>query len=407
MGVFCGPEIPDSSLLLNFDAGNPRSYVNQPENLALYSEEFQVSNWNSSSYGTNATVTANSIASPIGDITADLITFAPDGTGQSRREQVVSFATGTYTTSVFVKKASLSSISLFVTLRQVPYPNISYNFDTDTISNGTGIIASSRILYPDGWVRIIATASVTAHSSGIGILSTVSGTVYAWGFQCERGGTATDYRRTTTSQLTHNSTWTSLISTTNNGSLVQRPVFDSLGNGSFYFDGRTSNAPYIALQSNIFNTSLPNFTISSWVYPKNYGIIIGNHYHNSTWESVWFSAGAFIVNAANNNTTNRRILGFSSFTILDSWNNIVAVNSSSSSFMRVYVNGVEVASNNFSVVPWNTSVFPTIGAQRDVSGTGTQEQLNGNISQVSIYNRVLGADEIRSNYNSFRSRYLQ
>jgi hypothetical protein len=197
-----------------------------------------------------------------------------------------------------------------------------------------------------------------------------------------------------------------LISTTNNGSLVQRPVFDSLGNGSFYFDGRTSNAPYIALQSNIFNTSLPNFTISSWVYPKNYGIIIGNHYHNSTWESVWFSSGAFIVNSANN-TTNRRVLSFSSFITLDSWNNIVAVNSSSSSFMKVYVNGVEVTSNNFSVIPWNTSVFPTIGAQRDALGTGTQEGLNGNISQVSIYNRVLGADEIRSNYNSFRNRYLR
>lgn len=407
MGVFSGPEISDSSLLLNFDAGNPRSYVNQPENLALYSEEFQVSNWNSSSYGTNATVTANSIASPFGDLTADLLTFAPDGTGQSRREQVVSFATGVYTTSVFVKKASLSSINLFVTFRQVPYPNVSYNFDTDTISNGTGIIASSRVLYPDGWVRISATAPVTAHSSGIGLLSTIAGTVYAWGFQCERGGSPTDYNKTTTSQLSHNSTWTSLISSSNNGTLIQRPIFDTFGVGSFYFDGRTSNSPYIALQSNIFNTSLPNFTISSWIYPRNFDVIIGNHYHNSTWESVWFSAATFGVNAANNNTTNRRFLSYSEYVTLETWNNIVAVNSSSSSYMKVFVNGVEVVSNNFSVIPWNSSVYPTIGAQRDISGTGTQGNFFGNISQVSIYNSALSSDEIRANYNAFKSRYLQ
>lgn len=408
MGVFSGPEISDRSLIVAFDGINSRGYLNSPENLALYSEEFQVSNWNSSNFGSNATVTANSIASPFGDVTADLLLFVPNSTGQSRRQQSFSFASGVYTNSVFVKKGTLSIIQLFVTFGQTPFPNISYNFDTDTITSNTGIINSGRTLYPDGWVRIWATAVVTSHSGGIGLLSTTSGTVYAWGFQCERGSGVNDYVKTTTSQFTHNTTWTSLIPTTNNGTLIQRPNFTSFGSGSFYFDGRTNYGSYIALQSNFFNTSLPDFTISSWVYPVEHGTIIGNHYGNSTWETMWFDTRFFTVNAANNNTTNRQTLEYGQFINFNRWNNIVAVNSRNRSFMKVYINGVEVVSNNFSVLPWNSSIFPTIGTIRLVNiAGGTSSHFNGYISQILVYNYSLSADEIRSNYNSFRSRYLQ
>jgi hypothetical protein len=407
MGAFSGPEISDSSLIVAFDGRNARGYTNNPENLARYSEEFQNSLWNSSSFGSNASVTANAINSPIGDLTADLLTFSPDGTGQSRRQQSFSFSAGTYTNSVFVKKGTLSVINLFVTFGQTPFPNISYNFDTDTITPNSGIVTSSRILYPDGWVRITATATVTSHSGGIGLLSTIAGTVYAWGFQCERGGSPTDYNKTIASQLTHNTIWTSVIPTTNNGTLVQRPVFTSLGSGSFYFDGRTNYGPYILLQSNIFNSSLPNFTISSWVYPISHGIIIGNHFHNSTWESVWFSTNDFVVNSANN-TTNRTVLSYGQFINFNEWNNVVAVNSRSQSFMKVYINGREVVSNNASILPWTSSVSPSIGAQRvqNVTG-GTSVHLNGYVGQVLVYNYSLTADEIRANYNAFKSRYLQ
>jgi hypothetical protein len=402
MAVFSGPEIAKSGIILSLDAANRNSYVSGPENLALYSEEFQISNWNSSSFGTNATVTANAIASPFGELTADLLTFAPDGTGQSRREQVVLFATGVYTTSVFVKKGTLSTINLFVTLRQSPFPNVAYNFDTDTISNGNGIIASSRVLYPDGWVRISATASVTAHSSGIGLLSGISGTVYAWGFQCERGNTVTDYNKTGASSFSSPTTFTDLNSNRikNNATLVNRPLFSSFGGGSISFDGSTN---YISLSRNDFNTSLPNFTISALVYKTANGIILGNHFHNSTWESIWFDTGNFIVNGANNSTTNRQVLSYT--TPSNSWMNLVAVNSSTQNYMKVFLNGAELATRTATVIPWSSSVIPTIGAQLTVSTNALQVIFGGNISQVFVYDRALTAAEIAQNYNSFRGRF--
>ncbi len=172
-------------------------------------------------------------------------------------------------------------------------------------------------------------------------------------------------------------------------------------NGSFSFNGSTN---YLTLSNNLFNSSLPEFTISTWFYKNSSGILIGNHYHNSTWESTWFDTGQFIVNGANNNTTNRQILSFTT-PANGSWHNLVAVNSNSQGFMKVYLNGVEIATRSATVTPWNSSILPTIGAQRLVTDNSLIGPINAQIATMQIHNRALSAAEVNVNFNALRGRF--
>jgi hypothetical protein len=72
--------------------------------------------------------------------------------------------------------------------------------------------------------------------------------------------------------------------------------------------------------------------------------------------------------------------------------------------MKVFRNGNEIASLTATVVPWNSNIIPTIGAQRQNTGA-IIEPIGANISQVSIYNKALSQDEIKQNFNALRGRY--
>jgi hypothetical protein len=188
----------------------------------------------------------------------------------------------------------------------------------------------------------------------------------------------------------------------NNATLINGVGYNINNQGSFLFDGTND---YAVLTTNIFNTSMPNFTISIW-YKNNVsgGMLLGNHFHNSTWESIWFNTNVLIVNGANNNTTNRQTLSFTEPTI-NLWHNIVAVNNSSLGFMKVYLDGAEYASINAVVIPWNSSVIPTIGAHLRVTTGDIVSPINGNIAQAQIYNRELVAQEVLQNFVATRGRY--
>jgi prepilin-type N-terminal cleavage/methylation domain-containing protein len=73
----------------------------------------------------------------------------------------------------------------------------------------------------------------------------------------------------------------------------------------------------------------------------------------------------------------------------------------------LYENGVLVSSNTQTGQIYNTSQNGGFGIGRDVRyGIGTSgRMLNGNIAQVSIYNRALTPEEIQQNFNATRGRF--
>lgn len=68
---------------------------------------------------------------------------------------------------------------------------------------------------------------------------------------------------------------------------------------------------------------------------------------------------------------------------------------------KVYLNGIEDGSSSvaFTIGSWTGT--SAIGRQ----GSLPQRYFSGNISSLSLYNRVLSASEVRQNFNSFRGRY--
>jgi hypothetical protein len=66
---------------------------------------------------------------------------------------------------------------------------------------------------------------------------------------------------------------------------------------------------------------------------------------------------------------------------------------------KTYVNSVSYGSANTGT--WSASDTISLGGRTD---DGSQF-MNGNISQVSIYNRALTASEVQQNYNALKSRF--
>ena len=197
-------------------------------------------------------------------------------------------------------------------------------------------------------------------------------------------------------------TWTDLSGNGNNGTLVNGPSYSSANGGSIIFDGVDD---YIINSS---TTSIPtgnsSRTIQFWVYPKadtNVFIQLGTggggnqiysvQFYNTSGTRYLFSDG---INGGNNLT-----ISGSQLPTLNTWNHITFGNSGQNWFY--YVNAVSQASGTWSTTINTIGQKVIIGKRDDVVANTT----NGNISQVSVYNRALSATEVLQNFNALKSRY--
>lgn len=190
-------------------------------------------------------------------------------------------------------------------------------------------------------------------------------------------------------------TWSDLSGNSNDGTLVNGVGYDSDNGGSLVFDGT----------NDIVNTSYspPNvYTFSAWFKTD----VVSNGYRNIM--SVPFPSYALIL--LDDNTS---FLGFwtsdsltsgstlSTPTIqINTWYNVVFVREGNSitGGYKAYLNSISYGSANTG--NWSTSGNFSIGGRTDQT-----QFLNGNVSQVSIYNRALSGAEIKQNFNALRGRY--
>lgn len=198
-------------------------------------------------------------------------------------------------------------------------------------------------------------------------------------------------------------TWTNLSNSTNNGSLINGPVF-SLDNGGYLsFDGSND---YIVIPN---NTALDTQTPSVEVWVKT----------NATTQSgFWFEKGevnfqyslfqeaGYLVWRMNigGSVTNLVVNPTSSYMNTTSWYQVVGTYISGS--RRLYINGVLVGSDTQTGTISTNNGGMSIGAYGGFAGAfGRGYFYNGNLSICRVYNRALTPSEVQQNFNATRGRY--
>ena len=254
---------------LDYTNGSCPSILVEPQrtNLALYSEQFDNASW----LKTNTSVTANSIISPSGTLTADTITASGIIGLRVVQTNAITFTSGTsYSLSVFAKKGTNNFIQLLISGTM---GGMFANFDLNngvvgTLGTVTGSNPTSSITnLGNGWYRcvmnftanatIVQVASIAIVSSASAVraeANTLTTSVYLWGGQLETGAYPTSYIPTTSASVTRNADGLSKANVYTNG-------WVSSTGGTFFVDLknnvpqiRASAYPVLFLSSNTSGT---------------------------------------------------------------------------------------------------------------------------------------------------------
>ena len=195
-------------------------------------------------------------------------------------------------------------------------------------------------------------------------------------------------------------TWTDLISTANNATLVNGPTFNSANGGAIVFDGVNDRAN-ITYNANTFLIGTGDFTMNFW-----YNRDVTNLYAKLFSLGQYGSVGCLEVGpAANQQNKVELIIG--QFSVIsanptqsaNTWYNMAVrrVSGQASIFMNGSIltlnSGGTSASMPLSI---NNTSNPFMGSQ----------PFSGRISVVQLYKGVaLSNAQILQNFNAFRERY--
>ena len=191
-------------------------------------------------------------------------------------------------------------------------------------------------------------------------------------------------------------TWTDLSASGNIGTLTNGPTYNSANGGSIVFDGTND---YIDCGLATFQPT--SITLCTWVSHTNSsdsGIIVKGDVNEATeWGlSFGYSSPHYLVGRAT--TYTNQLLYPWTGSLLTGFHYVcyTMVNNTSAT---LYVDGVQVASTN-------TIGSIGLNAKNVLIGKwNNYAPIQGNIAQVSIYNRALTASEVAQNYNALKGRY--
>jgi hypothetical protein len=184
------------------------------------------------------------------------------------------------------------------------------------------------------------------------------------------------------------------------GQLTNGPTYNSSNGGSIVFDG--SNDMVIIPENPALNTQTPSVEV--WVKTN-----------ATTQNGFWFEKGQVntqyslfqeggVIQWRQNFSGSVTNLSTTTATYMNTSNWYQVVGTFTSGARRLYINGVLVNSDTQSGTITTNANGMSIGVYGGFNGSRGY-YYNGNIASVKIYNRELTASEIQQNFNATKSRY--
>jgi hypothetical protein len=198
-------------------------------------------------------------------------------------------------------------------------------------------------------------------------------------------------------------TWTDLSGRGNNGTLVNGVGYTSANRGSLVFDGVNDYVNFG--NSSVFNQSGgKSFTITCWALfnstPVAFNPIFNKMAANGTWEyALGLSSSRGVNWLTSSNGTNWVVRGVGETISLSIWYYYSVGYDFANQVSFASINGKTIFTSAQTGI-YNGSRAFEIGRHNDPVTT-----MNGRISNLNFYNRVLTESEIQQNFNATRGRY--
>lgn len=296
-------------------------------------------------------------------------------------------------------------------------PNFMYRYEYNSGSYVTELgvhDTNKRIYLGDGWWwawNTTTTASSTNRINSSGLwyyqYSSFSDKISVAKILFAQGDWSGLHPKYWPSVNTTRSTTQALVDLTGNNTITANSLTYN-SDGTFDFNYANQSTLTIPL-STAFNKTVG--TMNFWVYPTRYNG--GNGYFVNYTDSTpnftdWFWIGpysnTFYFRLGNGSDCCSNDLSFgnvSSVIPLNTWTNMCftwSINGTSS----IYKNGELYTSRSIGNVP---STNPASTGRIGLGHSNADSYFNGKMGNVSIYNRVLSADEVKQNFNALRGRY--
>lgn len=436
MGVYAGPDVSESGLVLALDAGNSKGF-DSTENLVLQSSNIGIS----PTYFSNASgiVVLNTTATT--DPNNLFEASSLDNNGNTGTNYVFGgggitlAANTTYTYSIHIKQGTKPDFQITIDENSFGgkrYYSI-FTYSTETITTGvTGnndgvVIGSTVTKLINGWYRLsltfrTSTTSVSGLVDMINRFGDTSGTNYVWGRQLEYGLSASPYYPTTSSIKNRGTTLLDLSGRGNTGTLTNGPTYNSSNGGSIVFDGVND---YNSL-SKIIDSSFSEFTAEIFFKSpvagnSNTGYLLWDHSagnamwfgKSSTNQWYWFwNYGPSLGKSAQLSSTSYTANSWVHIAVRAYLSNTNTI-SETNNFAELIVNGDTYSTNHRNDntgtlgYPFGSLYIAKRGGSlgNGEIGSPVSDYSNVNISMFRIYNRVLSRAEIQQNFNSMRGRF--
>ena len=197
-------------------------------------------------------------------------------------------------------------------------------------------------------------------------------------------------------------TWTDISGKSNNGTLTNGPTFDSGNKGTIVFDGSND---YVSETSGLSDSLLQgDWSISFWA---NFDVV---NTGNSTNDKPLLHHGSSATRKGLHITNRSSVIRYGLYSddidstqslTADTWYNFVCTLNNTSYLKQIYMNGLLDNSGTGGGAYTGTGSNTRIGGKVMFFGS----YFDGNMSNVSAYNRVLTATEVKQNYDALKWRY--